>query len=191
MSLAKGMDGGGVRFGGGHFFPREGARISGAGLATGVERHGAGVGFAEEGGTLKKEREERRQMKHWICWSVCVLLGVGRFPTELSGAPLESGPRKVGLKLREEAAVATMSPRVVAYCVFPGVPDRFVITSEQQLLKVTQAGEISQVGVLTAPISKLYLCMIRTDQALIGITSQGQLVNPENGVVLGAVVPSE
>jgi hypothetical protein len=26
---------------------------------------------------------------------------------------------------------------------------------------------------------------------LIGITSQGQLVNPENGVVLGAVVPSE
>ena len=191
MSLAKGMDGGGVRFGGGYFFPREGARISGAGLATGVERHGAGVGFAEEGGTLKKEREERRQMKHWICWSVCVLLGVGRFPAELSGAPPESGPRKVGLKLREEAAVATMSPRVVAYCVFPGVPDRFVITSEQQLLKVTEAGEISQVGVLTAPISRLYLCMIRTDQALIGITSQGQLVNPENGVVLGAVVPSE
>jgi hypothetical protein len=54
VSFAKGMDGGGVRFGGGHFFPREGARRSGAGLATGVERHGAGVGFAEEGGTLKK-----------------------------------------------------------------------------------------------------------------------------------------
>lgn len=158
-------------------------------MATG-ERRGTGVGFAAADGNLKN-REGMRQMKHWICWSVCVLLGVGRFPAELSGAPLESEARKVGLKLREESAVATMSPRVVAYCVFPGVPDRFVITSEQQLLKVTQAGEITQVGVLTAPISKLYLCMIRTDQALIGITSQGQLVNPENGVVLGAVVPSE
>lgn len=130
-------------------------------------------------------------MKHWICWSVCWLFGVGQFPAELRGAPLETGPRKVGLKLREESAVSAIMPRVVAYCVFPGVPDRFVITSEQQLLKVSQAGDVTQVGVLTAPISKLYLCMIRTEQALIGITSQGQLVNPENGVVLGAVVPSE
>jgi hypothetical protein len=147
--------------------------------------------MAAEMWSVKKFGKGRRQMKHWICWSVCGLLGMGQFSAGLSGAPTGSEARKVGLKIREESAVATTGPRVVAYCVFPGVPDRFVITSEQQLLKVGQAGDITQVGVLTAPISGQYLCMIRTEQALIGITSQGQLVNPDNGVVLGAVVPSE
>jgi len=79
-------------------------------------------------------------------------------------------------------------PKVVAYCVLPGAKDRFVITSEAQLVQVSAAGEARVVGILIASGNTDYLCLIRTAQAVIGITGSGNMVNMDTGAVVGAVV---
>jgi hypothetical protein len=103
----------------------------------------------------------------------------------------------VGFKVEKsdtEPAAMTIPkkhPRVVAYCVLPGAKDRFVITSEAQLVQITQAGVATVIGVVIAPVSSEFLCMIKTANTLIGVNGSGHLVNTENGNVVGAVVPIE
>ncbi len=109
--------------------------------------------------------------------------------------PTPDNVRFVGFKAQEnpsgEAVLPKKHPRVVAYCLLPGARDRFVITSEAQLVQITQAGVATVIGVVIAPTSSDYLCMIKTEKTLIGVNSSGHLVNIENGAVVGAVVPIE
>ncbi len=82
-------------------------------------------------------------------------------------------------------------PRVIAYCVFSGVSERFVITSDEKLLKISENGEVALVGIITAPISGDYFCMIRTEKWVIGVSKKGHLVSLISGAILGAVIPLE
>ncbi len=92
----------------------------------------------------------------------------------------------------ERTAINESAPetktRVVAVCIVPGAKDRFVITSDSRLVQIDQAGEVNVIGVVTAPTSDEYRCMIKTDNSLVGVTSNGHLVNTENGEVVGALV---
>ncbi|MDB6175200.1 MAG: hypothetical protein JWL59_4511 [Chthoniobacteraceae bacterium] len=116
-------------------------------------------------------------------------------PRELGRKTTPAGIQFVGFKmLNPEAETAALTPsrkqpHVVAYCVLPGAKDRFVITSEAQLVQITQAGVATVIGVVIAPVSSEFLCMIKTEKTLIGVNGSGHLVNTENGSVVGAVVP--
>ncbi len=100
---------------------------------------------------------------------------------DASVAPPESQP--------PEAKPQT--PRVIAYCVFSGISERFVITSDEKLLKISENGEVAMVGILTAPISGDYFCMIRTEKWVVGVSKKGHLVSLISGAILGAVIPLE
>lgn len=78
--------------------------------------------------------------------------------------------------------------RVVAYLELPGTRERYVITAGAQVVRITGAGELSVVGVVTDPGDSPFLCLIRTATLVLGVWSDGRLVDTASGVLLGRVV---
>jgi hypothetical protein len=78
--------------------------------------------------------------------------------------------------------------QVVAYLELPGTRERYVITAGAQVVRITGAGELSVVGVVTDPGDTPFLCLIRTARLVLGVWSDGRLVDTASGVLLGRVV---
>ena len=130
--------------------------------------------------------------------------GLGLFTGFFPGDDRGRLGRRTGLKAGPEAELegsrverpAPKAPkdsqdsmhRVVAYLELPGTRERYVITAGAQVVRITGAGELSVVGVVTDPGNSPFLCLIRTATLVLGVWSDGRLVDTASGVLLGRVV---
>jgi hypothetical protein len=108
-------------------------------------------------------------------------------------AGLKAGAELEGSRVEQPAPKAPKDSkdsmhRVVAYLELPGTRERYVITAGAQVVRITGAGELSVVGVVTDPGDSPFLCLIRTATLVLGVWSDGRLVDTASGVLLGRVV---